>query len=105
MAPADPHPPGPGGTPPGPPLPAPRPAPSARRRALLALTVTLFLLWIGYLALLASTTTRPVVLSRPQFLVSNLLVIAELTGVPERPDPTANVTEVVWAGDPTAKDK
>ncbi len=37
----------------------------------LILAAALFVAWIGMLAILAATTTRPVVLSRPQFLVSD----------------------------------
>jgi len=77
------------------------PAPSPRRRVVLALTVTAFLLWIGYLAFLAASTIHPVVLSRPQLLVSNLIVIAQLTGA-EHPDATASVEQVVWSGEPAA---
>jgi len=40
----------------------------------------LFLAWISWLAYLAATTTHPLVLSRPQFLVTDLDVIAEVGG-------------------------
>jgi hypothetical protein len=46
----------------------------------LALAAALFAVWIGYLAYLAATTTRPVVLRRPQFLVADAYVIAEIRG-------------------------
>jgi hypothetical protein len=42
----------------------------------LALTAVLFVGWIGYLGYLAWTTSNPVVLSRPQVMVSDLDVIA-----------------------------
>jgi hypothetical protein len=87
------------------PAPLARPAPSPRQRAVLALLVMLFVGWLGYLALLAYTTRQPIVLSRPQLLVSNAIVIADLTGGGEHPDGTATVREVVWAGDPAAKDR
>lgn len=45
----------------------------------LVLAIVLFAAWIGWLAHLALTASRPIVLSRPQFLVSNLDVIAQLT--------------------------
>ena len=89
-------------------LPQLHPLPSRRRRIALAVTVTAFFLWIGYLAFLASTASRPSVLSRPQILVSNLIVIAQLSGS-QHPDPPAIVLEVPWAGDkaaqPRLKDK
>jgi hypothetical protein len=60
----------------------------------LAVTAALFLAWIGWLGYLAATTTRPEVLSRPQFLVSNLYVIADLTGSADRPGALITVKEV-----------
>jgi hypothetical protein len=64
----------------------------------LALAALLFASWIGWLVYLALTTTGTPILSRPQFLVSNLFVIADLTG-DEHPDPTATVEEVFWSAD------
>ncbi len=46
----------------------------------LAVAAALFLGWIGYLGYLAATTRNPVVLSRPQFLVSQQDVIATCKG-------------------------
>lgn len=64
----------------------------------LALAAGLFFAWIGWLAYLALTTARPVVLSRPQFLDSKLDVIADVTeqspGSP--PAPQVVVREVRW---------
>jgi hypothetical protein len=65
---------------------------SPRRRLVLA--AALFLGWIGWLGYLAATTTHPEVLSRPQFLVSNLYAVADLTGPAERPDATVTLREV-----------
>ncbi len=62
----------------------------------LILAAGLFIAWIGFLALLAATTTRPVVLSRPQFLVSELDVIAQVRQGPRGPDPKVTVEEVRW---------
>ena len=92
-----------GTTPPA--APVPHPVPSPRRRVLLALTMVMFLLWIGFLAFLAATTRQPVVLSRPQLLVSNVVLVATLTGGPEHPQSTVKVQEVLWAGDPPAQPK
>jgi hypothetical protein len=47
-------------------------------RVRLAVCALLFLGWISWLVYLSATTTRPVVLSRPQFLAADLYVIAEL---------------------------
>lgn len=49
-----------------------------RRPWLLLLVGLLFAAWIGWLAYLAATTTRPIVLSRPQFLITQIDVVAEL---------------------------
>ena len=46
----------------------------------LAVTAVLFVGWVGYLAYLVVKTSNPVVLSRPQFLVSEMDVIATHTG-------------------------
>jgi hypothetical protein len=61
----------------------------------------LFIGWIGYLAFLVSITRDPVILSRPQFLVADLYVIAELEPLtlkegPERPSGKITVKEVAW---------
>jgi hypothetical protein len=71
-----------------------------KRRTRLAVAAGLFAAWIGWLAFLAATTTHPVVLSRPQFLVSNLYVIADLKGGPDHPEAAVTVRE---AGGPGAK--
>jgi hypothetical protein len=47
-------------------------------RVRLAVCALLFLGWISWLVYLSATTTRPVVLSRPQFLAADLYVIADL---------------------------
>lgn len=89
--------------------PEAHPMPSRGRRVALVVTATALLLWIGYLAFLAYTASRPIVLSGPQILASNLIIIAQLTGNVDHPDQAATVVEVVWAGDqavePAAKAK
>ena len=62
----------------------------------LVLFAGLFVIWIGWLAYLAITSTRPIVLSRPQFLVSKLDIIAEVHGHNGKPDPDVTVREVHW---------
>ena len=63
----------------------------------LILAVALFAAWIGWLARLALTGSRPVVLSQPQFLVSNLDVIAQIDS------PTAQEVQVVRVHWPPAR--
>jgi hypothetical protein len=65
-------------------------------RLRLVLAASLFAAWIGCLVYLASTTTHPVVLSRPQFLESDLDVIADVKGDADHPSPTVTVVKVVW---------
>jgi hypothetical protein len=62
----------------------------------LILAAGLFIAWIGFLGLLAATSSRPNVLLRPQFMVSEVDVIAQLNGPEKRPDPAATVEEVRW---------
>ncbi|HEV3443336.1 MAG TPA: hypothetical protein VG099_01780 [Gemmataceae bacterium] len=64
---------------------------TARLRLLLA--ALLFFAWIGWLAYLAAKVSLdpPIVLSRPQFLVSNLDVIAEVDQIPDRDDQPTSV--------------
>jgi hypothetical protein len=62
--------------------------------ALLAVAAGLFAAWIGYLAFLALTTRHPpIVLSRPQFLVADLWVIAEVDDL----NGPVKVVEVAYA--------
>ncbi len=66
----------------------------------LALAALLFAAWIGWLAYLVVTTrgislSQPEVLSRPQFLVSQLDVIAEVARTDGNP-PDVTISEVYW---------
>jgi hypothetical protein len=60
----------------------------------LAIAAALFFGWISWLAYLAFTTTRPVVLSRPQFMISTWEVIAQVSSKSGKPDPEVTVAEV-----------
>ena len=60
----------------------------------LILAAGLFIAWIGWLTYLAATATRPVVLSRPQFLVSELDVIAQVSQGAHGPEREVTVEEV-----------
>jgi hypothetical protein len=68
-----------------------------RRRVLLVVAVVAFCAWISWLAYLAATVSRPIVLARPQFLASQVDVIADLTADEEgRPKSAATVVKVEW---------
>jgi hypothetical protein len=64
----------------------------------------LFAGWIGYLAYLVSITRNPVTLSRPQFLVANLYVLAEL-GPAQKDDKNPSdkvlIRKVYWSEKPS----
>src|SRR5262245_14134788 len=69
-------------------------------RVRLTVTALLFLGWVGFLVYLSATTTRPVVLSRPQFLAADAYVIAGLqrgSGKADAPAEEAVVRQVIWA--------
>jgi hypothetical protein len=67
-------------------------AASPVRRLALAFSALAFFAWIGWLAYLAETASKPVVLSRPQFLLANLDVIADIEDL----DGPVTVAEVYW---------
>jgi hypothetical protein len=71
-----------------------------RSRLRLALAAALFVGWLSWLVYLAATGTDAVVLSRPQFLVADIHLVADVKGI-EHPDAEVTVREVFWA----AKDK
>src|SRR5581483_9291630 len=57
----------------------------------------LFLAWIGWLLYLVLNTRHPIILSRPQFLVANLYVVAQVNGSAQEADGKASVLRVPWA--------
>jgi hypothetical protein len=65
-------------------------------RTRLAVAAALFLGWLGWLGWLAYARrlSRDEVLSRPQFLVSSLYLVADVKGGPDAPDPVVTVREV-----------
>jgi hypothetical protein len=68
-------------------------------RVRLLVCALLFVGWIGWLVYLSATTTRPVVLSRPQFLASGLWVLADVHADPKKPNRPADeiiIRELVW---------
>jgi hypothetical protein len=70
-----------------------------RRKVLLLATAVLFVGWMSYLIHLALTHRHPTVLSRPQLLVSQLVVKAHIEGE-EAPRDEARIEGVLY----TAKD-
>jgi hypothetical protein len=74
------------------------------RRLWLTVTAVLFISWLGYLGYLAATAGRPilpgraapVVLRRPQFLISTVDVIADVGADGSRASRRATVVEVHW---------
>lgn len=62
----------------------------------LAFAVVLFACWLTYLAFLAATARRPIVLSRPQFLNSTIDIIANVREKDGRANPTVEVEQVLW---------
>lgn len=72
------------------------------RRLWLALTALLFAAWIGWLGYLVATTIHPVILSRPQFLAADLVVIGDVGGDLGRPAGIVTVEEAY--GPPPASD-
>jgi hypothetical protein len=67
----------------------------------LALAAVFFLAWIGWLAYLVAITENAVILSRPQFLVADLWVIADVVADSKgQPGRTITVRELVWSAQP-----
>jgi hypothetical protein len=66
-------------------------------KARLAVSAGLFLAWIGFLAYLAARTRDPVILSRPQAVVSSVVLIADVKEQNGRPAVTVAVNKVAWA--------
>lgn len=69
-------------------------------RLRLVVAALLFAGWIGWLAYLALTSSRPRLLSRPQFLVSQLDVVAVLKAGDHGPSPDVQVEEIYWSSLP-----
>jgi hypothetical protein len=59
------------------------------------IAMTAFVAWLGYLLNLAVSTAHPIVLHEPQFLVSNLDVIASIPSI-QPGDNLITVREVHW---------
>jgi hypothetical protein len=66
-------------------------------RARLAVAASLFAAWLGYLLMLVLASRHTIVLSRPQFLVAELCVIADVTGDGGVPDEVVTIKNVAWS--------
>ncbi|HZZ81982.1 MAG TPA: hypothetical protein VFE62_26015 [Gemmataceae bacterium] len=62
----------------------------------------LFLIWLGYLFYLVLHTTDPVI-ARPQFLIAQAVVVADITGTADAPKADIVVRQVLWVSDPALK--
>ena len=72
-------------------------ASGGRQRLAFLGALGLFVAWLGWLAYLVVTTRTPVVLSRPQFLVSAVDVVARIDQVGDGPQ-QLTVQRVLWSG-------
>ena len=66
-------------------------------KARIAVAALLLVAWLGYLFVLVAMSRDPVILSRPQILVSNLCVLAKIDEHEGGPNPRVHVTRVLWA--------
>ncbi|HEY1861965.1 MAG TPA: hypothetical protein VGG61_16505 [Gemmataceae bacterium] len=66
-----------------------------RRKALLAVAVVLFVGWMAYLIQLALTHRHSTVISRPQILVSQVVVVAHIEG-DHSPNEEATIEQVLF---------
>jgi hypothetical protein len=72
-------------------------------RARVVAAACLFVGWLGYLGYLAAVARNPIVVSRPQVLVSNLGVLALVENVQGKPAATVTVTDVLWPAEDRAE--
>lgn len=68
-------------------------------KARLVVSAALFLAWIAFLAYLVAVTRHPIILSRPQILVSDLCVLADVDEQDSQQTSEVHVVEVLWASD------
>ncbi|GEM_PF-5191343 len=68
-------------------------------KARLFVSASLFALWILFLLYLVMVTRDPVILSRPQILVSNLCVLAKIDERGGQAAPEVLISKVLWSAD------
>lgn len=66
-----------------------------RRKVLLALSIILFVGWMAYLINLALTRRHPTIISRPQILVSQVIIVAHVEG-DDAPHDEAKVKSILF---------
>ncbi len=66
-----------------------------RSKIRLIIAVVLFFGWVGWLVYVAAAKRYTIVLSRPQFFVSNAWIVANLKGM-SSPETIVTVEEVIW---------
>ena len=71
-------------------------------KARLAVSALLFLAWIGFLAFLVVHTRDPVILSRPQLNVADLIVLAEIAAKEGRPADEVVVQKLIHSNEQNA---
>lgn len=73
-------------------------------RVRLSWAAATFVAWLGWLAYLVATGSRPITLSRPQFLVADLDVVAQLSEAGGHPAPRVRLLRVWWSRQPQLPD-
>src|SRR5690349_3751792 len=68
-------------------------------KARLVVSAILFLGWLGFLLYLVLDSST-IILSRPQFLIAQVYVIAEMSDDTKGVDPRVKIDEVLWSADP-----
>lgn len=70
-------------------------------KARLVVSACLLLGWLGFLFYLV-LESNTVILSKPQFAIAQVFVVAQVRDRDGRPDPRVTVEEVIWPGDPAS---
>ncbi|MSQ95718.1 MAG: hypothetical protein EXR98_14325 [Gemmataceae bacterium] len=71
-------------------------------KARLAVAACLFVAWLGFLLFLV-IDARKIVLSKPQFLIAQMIVVAEVRDQGGIVDPEVAIEQVLWSSDPALK--
>src|SRR5947207_239098 len=71
-------------------------------KARLVISGALFVCWLSFLFYLVLHTRHPVI-SRPQFMIAQAVVVVDIKGTDDAPNPNVLVREVLWSSDPAMK--